>query len=143
MKDTWSSRELPVLEAAVSLAEEGILLPEVKDIIERSGLESRAVALALLAMDGEYVDLQKTAGDPESWYLRAVKPGARRAVGQWPTPESLVEQLAAAFAEAADAEPDDEKESRLRQVAGFLTSTGRDIATDIVSKVILRSAGMG
>jgi hypothetical protein len=64
VKDTWASQELPVLEAAVALAEESMLLPEVKDIAERSGLDTRDIGLALLALDGEYVDLQKTGPDP-------------------------------------------------------------------------------
>jgi hypothetical protein len=75
--------------------------------------------------------------------VRRVTSAARRAVGQWPTPESVVERLAGAFGAAAEGEPDAEKKSRLRQVAGFLTSSGRDVATEVVSKVILRSTGMG
>jgi hypothetical protein len=64
-------------------------------------------------------------------------------VGQWPTPDSLVDQLAAAFESAADAEPDPGRKGRLRQVAGFLGTTGHDVATEVVSKVIMRSLGVG
>ena len=96
---------------------------------EESRFDAEEIGQALYAMNGEFVDLQITAGDPESWYVRRVIPAARRAVGQWPTPESLVEQLAAAFGDAADKEPDAEKKSHLLLVAGFLGTTGRDVAT--------------
>ncbi len=143
MKDTWASRDLPVLEAAVSLVDEIMDLPEGSDIAERCGLSVQEVAASLRALDGEYVDLQTTMGDPSSWFVRGVTAAARRAVGQWPTPERLVDRLAAAFAAAADAEPDAEKKGRLRQVAGFLGTTGRDLATNIVASVIAKSTGIG
>jgi hypothetical protein len=143
MKDTWFSRDLPVLDATVTLFSEGAGFPEVADIAERSGLEIAHVARALEALDGEYVDLQMMMGDPAAWFVRNVTSAARRAVGQWPTPEGLVDALAEAFGNAAEQEPDAEKKSRLRQVGAFLSSTGRGVATEVVSKVILHSTGMG
>jgi hypothetical protein len=64
-------------------------------------------------------------------------------VGQRPTVESLAERLAAAFSEAADAEQDPERKSRLRQLASFLGETGKDLVAEIMAKVILRQSGMG
>lgn len=142
MKDTWFSRDLPVLDAAVSLLDEGVPHTRVSAIAERSGLEVDDVASALLALRDEYLDLLVT-GDPAAWIVRRVTSGARRAVGQWPSPENVVDALAEAFGSAADQEPDPERKGRLRQVAGFLGSTGRGVATEVVSKVILRSVGMG
>jgi hypothetical protein len=143
MRDTWFPRDLPVLDATVTLLGEGAGFPDVADIAERSGLEVTDVARALEALDGEYVDLQTMMGDPAAWFVRKVTSAARRAVGQWPTPEGLVDALAEAFGNAAEEEPDAEKKSRLRQVGTFLSSTGRGVATEVVSKVILHSAGMG
>jgi hypothetical protein len=143
VRDTWFSRELPVLDAAVSLLDEGIDFPEATDIAERSGLDVKDVARALLALKGEYVDLLQSMGDPGGWAVSEVTSAARRAVGQWPSPEGVVDALAEAFGSAAEQEPDSEKKSRLRQVGSFLSGTGRDVATEVVSKVILRSAGMG
>jgi hypothetical protein len=143
VRDTWVSRELPVLDAAVSLLDEGIDFPEATDIAERSGLDVKDVARALLALRGEYVDLLQSMGDPGGWAVREVTSAARRAVGQWPSPEGVVDALAEAFGSAAEQEPDSEKKGRLRQVGSFLSGTGRDVATEVVSKVILRSAGMG
>jgi len=142
VKDTWVPRDFPVLDATVSLLEE-MDMPKVADIAQRTGLSTADAALALEDMDGEYVDLQMTMGDPGSWSVRAVTPAARRAVGQWPTAESLTAALAEAFDDAAEHEQDPEKKGRLRLVAGFLADTGRDMAAEVVAKVILRQAGMG
>jgi hypothetical protein len=143
VKDTWFSRDLPVLDATVALLDEGVDSPEVRDIAQRSGLEITDTARALEALNGEYVALQMMMGDPAGWFVRKVTSAARRAVGQWPTPEGLVDALAEAFGNAAEQEPDADRQSRLRQVGAFLSSTGRGVATEVVSQVILRSAGMG
>jgi hypothetical protein len=142
MEDTWFSRDLPALDAAVSLIDEGIDFPEATDIAERSRLDVKDAARALKALKGEYVDLSQETGDPAGWTVSAVTSAARRAVEQWPSPEGLVDALAEAFGSAAEREPDPEKKDRLRQVGSFLGGTGRDVATEVVAKVILRSAGM-
>ena len=69
---------------------------------------------------------------------RKVTAAARRAVGQWPTAENLANELAVAFGEAADDEQDPERKNRLRQLASFLGETGKDIAAEVIAKVILR-----
>jgi hypothetical protein len=144
MEDTWASRERPVLDAVVRLLE---TKPEVlaTAIAAETGFEVDVVGRSLLALEGVYITkIAKPWGyHPEAWRVSGVTPDARRAVGQWPTPESLVDRLAEAFGNAADDEPDPERKGRIRQVAGFLSTTGRDVATEVVSKIILRSTGMG
>jgi hypothetical protein len=83
-----------------------------------------------------------TGGIPDSWYVTEVTPEARRAVGQWPTAESLAARLAEAFSEAADEETDPERKSRLRQLAGFLAETGKDIVAEVIAKVVLHGTGV-
>jgi hypothetical protein len=85
VEDTWVSRDLPVLDATVTLLEEGMDLPEVADIAGRAGLDVEDAARALRAMNGVFVDLRITMGDPGRWFVSGVRPEARRAVGQWPT----------------------------------------------------------
>lgn len=146
MEDTWFSRDLPVLDATVRLLDEGNFMVRVIDIAEATGLDVRAVDRALDALEGRYVvkyNKQMTGGNPETWYVTKVTGAARQAVGQWPTPASVTARLAKAFGDAAETEADPDKKGRLQQVASFLGSTGRDVATEVVSKVILRSAGMG
>jgi hypothetical protein len=116
----------------------------VQAIAAATGFDENTVGGALLALEGAYVgELGKHWGHPGVFAVRSVTPAGRQAVGQWPTPESLADQLAAAFRTAAEAEPDEENQSRLRQVAGFLASAGRDIAVDVIGQVISHSTGMG
>jgi DNA-binding MarR family transcriptional regulator len=146
MEDTWTSRDLPVLEAIVRLLDQGAYMVTVRELAGDTGLDPASIDRAITALEGQYVveyEQFATAGDPNSWRVRQVTAEARRAVGQWPSPEGLVDALAEAFGSAAEQEPDSEKKSRLRQVGSFLSGTGRDVATEVVSKVILRSAGMG
>lgn len=142
MEDTWASRDLPVLDATVRLMETNNL-PAVRDIAAAAGMDIEATGRALEALEGTYVDLSKSAGGPESWNVRAVSADARRAVGQWPTAESLITRLVEAFSTAADQEPDPEKKSRLRSIAGMLGGTGRQIAIDVAARVVEHTMGMG
>ena len=146
MEPTWFGRDLPVLDAVVRLLDSGEPAAYVRDIAAGTGLEPEAVVRALDALDGEYVrDFTKfgTGGDPNPWRVEKVTAAARRAVGQWPTAENLANELAVAFGEAADDEQDPERKNRLRQLASFLGETGKDIAAEVIAKVILRPAGLG
>ena len=67
---------------------------------------------------------------------------ARREVGAWPTAEGVVDQLVAALAEAADAETEPERTSRLREAAETLGSTGYRIAVDVATKWAEHKAGV-
>jgi hypothetical protein len=138
VEGTWVSRDLPVLDATVALLEEGMDLPEVVDIAERSGLAAEDVGRALRAMDGVYVDLQVTMGEVGRWFVQGVTPEARRVVGQWPTGESLVSQLVEGLNAAAEREADPERKSRLRQAAGLLGGMARDVVVAVASGVVDR-----
>jgi hypothetical protein len=146
MEDTWTNRDFPVLEAIVRLLDQGSWAVEVRAIAADTGLDPADVDRAITALVGPYVveyDQFGTGGDPNPWAVSQVTENARRVVGQWPTPETVVDRLAQAFGDAAEDEPDPERKGKLRQVAAFISSTGRDVATEVVSKVILRSTGMG
>src|SRR5260221_12012010 len=114
---------MPVLSAVVALLEQSYMVT-VRDVRERTGLGLAEVARSLVTLDPTYVGFRKaeTGGDPTFWYVLKVTPEARQAVGQWPTAESLVDQLAQAFRDAADKEDDPERHYQLRQAAGLLES---------------------
>jgi hypothetical protein len=146
MEDTWVSRDMPVLDAVVRLLDEGRFAVTVADIAAATGLDPKTVDRALVALHGPYVsDYTQfaTGGIPDSWRVSRVTAAARQAVGQWPTAESLATRLAEAFTEAADQEKDPERKSRLRQLASFLGETGKDLAAEVIAKVIMRQTGMG
>jgi hypothetical protein len=82
-------------------------------------------------------------GDMADWSIDGVTPMARRAAGQWPTPENVVASLAVVFATAADQEQDTERRGILRSIASFLAGTGKDLAAEVVAKVVARQTGLG
>jgi hypothetical protein len=134
-----------VLDAVVRLLEDNFVV-YVRDIAAETGIDPHDVDRALRALEGEYVgDYEQfaTAGDPNSWHVGRVTAAARQAVGQWPTAESLVTQLAEAFSTAAERELDPEKKSRLRSIAGMLGGAGRQIAIDVAAKVVEHQMGVG
>lgn len=137
MEDTWGARDVPVLNAAVALLEQSYMVT-VSDIAEMTGLKLADVARSLEALDPTYVDFRKTTtgGDPRFWYVHKVTPAARREVGQWPTPESLIDRLAAAFGEAADREADPSQQDKLRMASRLLGDSVRAAAIDVVASVI-------
>jgi hypothetical protein len=146
VEDTWFSRDLPILDAVVTLLEAGNFRVTVSEIAQATGFAPDAVARSLTAMEHTYVgEFHQflTGGDPSSWYVMHVTPEARQAVGQWPTPENVVDRLAQAFSDAAEQERDPERKGKLRSIAGFLTDTGKDFAAEIVAKVITHQTGMG
>jgi hypothetical protein len=127
---------MPVLRSVVELLGHSYMVT-VSDIAARTGLELAEVARSLDAMDPTFVDFRKTetGGDPTFWYVNKVTPEARRAVGQWPTPEGLVDRLVQAFSNAADHEEDAERHYQLRQAAGLLGETLRDVAVRVAATI--------
>jgi hypothetical protein len=142
VEDTWTHRDLPVLDATVRLLEMSYF-PNVRDIAAAAGMDTETTARALEALDGTFLDLSRTLGSPENWHVNTVYAEARRAVGQWPTAESLIVRLADGFSAAAEREPDPEKKGRLRSFAGWLVGGGRDVAVEVAAKVVEHQIGMG
>jgi len=71
-----------------------------------------------------------------------VSPEARTATGQWPTAETLAMRIIKALEDSAAAEPDIEKRGRLRSAASALRDTAKDVGTNVLTAVILRSTGL-
>jgi hypothetical protein len=144
VEDTWQVRDLPVLRSVVELLDHSYMVT-VSDIAVRTGLDLAEVARSLEAMDPTFLDFRKTetGGDPTFWYVNRVTPEARRAVGQWPTAEGLIDRLVRAFNDAADGEEDAERYYHLRQVAGLLGDAVRDVAIRVAETVISPSGVPG
>jgi hypothetical protein len=144
VEDTWAARDVPVLRSVVELLDHSYMVT-VSDIAGRTGLELAEVARSLEAMDPTFLDFRKTetGGDPTFWYVNRVTPEARRAVGQWPTAEGLVDRLVAALNDAADREEDAERHYQLRQAAGLLGETVRDVAIRVAETIIPPAGAAG
>jgi hypothetical protein len=137
VQDTWTTRDLPVLDATVALLEQSFMVT-VTDIAARTGFEPDAVAAALEALDPDYVDFRKTTtgGDPRFWYVYKATPAARRAVGQWPTAEALAGRLADELAAAAAREQDAERKGLLTYAARLIGDTLRDATVRAAGHVL-------
>jgi hypothetical protein len=135
--DTWAARDLPVLDATVSLLEQSFMVT-VTDISVRTGLEPSDVARALEAMDPVYVDFRKTTtgGDARFWYVFKVTPEARRVVGQWPTAQALAGRLAEELTAAAQRETDGERQGLLTYAARLIGDTLRDATVQAAANVL-------
>jgi hypothetical protein len=135
--DTWSARDLPVLDATIRLLESSYMVT-VTDIAAATGLADADVAHALEALDPAYVDFRKTTtgGDPTFWYVLKVTPAARQAVGQWPAAETLVDRLAAELTAAAQREQDPDRKGLLTYAARLVGDTLRDVSVEAAAAVL-------
>jgi hypothetical protein len=143
VEETWASRDLPVLKAAVRTFEELApeQVPEGADIAEAAGFDIADVTKALIALDGDYLDVGKVAGDGGAWYIRRVHSKARRAIGTWPDPQQVVDEMITAVDAAAEDASDPETKSRLKQAAGVLGGVARDVVTKTLAEVVARQVG--
>lgn len=142
MEDTWFSRELPVLEALVSIFEAGFKqYPNAQHVAEAAGLDKDTAHRSLKALDGEYIVYNLTGGG--GGFVKSISSAARRAVGQWPTPESFVDRLAEALADEAEKTSDAEKKSMLRKAAGAFGGGARDLIVDVAGAALSRGMGLG
>jgi hypothetical protein len=144
-EDTWQVRDLPVLDAAVRYFEDRDRrgsLPQPHHLAPMVGMDVEDVSLALDALRDEYLDVEIGGGGLRNATVKRIYPSARRAVGQWPTPENLAERILVELQRAAETEQDEEKRSKLRQTATFLGSSGKDLLISILAAVIARSTGI-
>ncbi|MGW0582540.1 hypothetical protein ACWD25_42950 [Streptomyces sp. NPDC002920] len=67
---------------------------------------------------------------------------ARRLVGQRPTAEQFVDEVAQRLLAAADEEPDPERRGRLRERASSAGDVARNVFVDAATAVISRQMGV-
>jgi len=148
VKDTWARRDLPILQAIVGAFDDPdryqLRLGELTGLC---GLPEREVQTALRALAKARPPLLEYPRPPEELtypiIITDVTERARRLVGQWPTADSLVAEIAKALSEAAEHEPDPAKKSRLHEAATVLGETARGVVVEVLSRVVERQAGLG
>jgi len=145
MDSTWASRDLPVLASIVQWRDDNPLDigPSLGDVAEITGLDVMDVLRAVEALVGPYIGIERmmSGGDPSPWFVTGVRPGARQAVGQWPSGESLVEQLVAGLRAAEQSETDPVDRGRLRAALDALTGIARDVVVQVATTVVSGSIG--
>jgi len=143
--ETWQWRELPILQAAVAWFDElGAGTMQFEDVAAATGLAlvdvHRGVQRLSLA-DPSYIFGSETAEARYPLDLIGVQERALVAVGAWPDAESLADRIIRAMGKAAEAEPDQERSSRIRQTATFFATAGRDLLVEVAGSAISKGAG--
>ncbi|MEH3129167.1 MAG: hypothetical protein PGN27_04300 [Mycolicibacterium neoaurum] len=133
MRETWESRDLPVLKAVVEIfIESGETSIDAGSIYRRTGMDKNDVQRALRALYAEpYLDEKgkMAAASGELWYVGAPTGAALRVAGAWPTPEALLDRLVCALETAgADEHRDEEERSKFKRAALWLGGFGSQVA---------------
>lgn len=141
VEDTWTNRDLPVLEAAVRGVDQhrvaggggGIPFQEIAD---QTGLRENDVYASARALeDAGLVELRLVLPATRG-RISAVSGQARQIAGSWPTEETYVDRLLAAV-EALEANATDEDtRSRLRKLRDGLAAAGRDLLVSVAAATI-------
>ncbi len=144
--DTWTAYELPILAYLVERFESAdthdVQVAEIAQTLNLSPADVGRSLRKLADAAPPYVKAFAPAAefrDPDMIY--DVTERARRAVGQWPTPESVADRLVAVLSEAAEREPDDERRGFLRRTAAWFGGAGRDFAVELGAAVVSRQLG--
>ncbi|MHB1846316.1 MAG: hypothetical protein ACYCWW_15945 [Deltaproteobacteria bacterium] len=143
MESTWAWREVPIMEAVIELHESRQMGGcSAGEVVERTGLSLEDVRRGVIALNGTYLDVHRSAGDPSTWSISKIHPTARQAARQWPTAENMVDQLIVAL-DRVEAETTDQGErSRLATARRSLTEVGRALLVEVAAKAFERSVGL-
>lgn len=137
MDPTWQTRDLPVLRVLVEAFDEPDRFSMTLDEIQqRTGLSEDDVKRATRALFEAEPPLIKGIGaDQVAYPLRivGVTERARVLAGQWPSPENIVEALAAALDQRAAETNEPEERSRLTSLADGLRGIGKEIVVRVLS----------
>jgi hypothetical protein len=120
---------------AISSADAGEALPDLRLIAAEIGLsedQMRAGVSALTHAQPPYIDVSY-AGGSAIGHVDTIYERTRRELGTWPSAPNLVDQIAAALADAADAEDEPERKGKLRAAAETVGGMARDIAVQVLS----------
>jgi hypothetical protein len=132
MAETWASRELPVLKAIVDAFEEKPAGQVRFDELEKlTGLSSDDVGRALAKLyvaSPPFFEGNSGWGSPYPFIISRITERALIATGQWPSPQSLVDQLVEALAAAAKDELDPVKKTKLQEAANLVKGVALPIA---------------
>jgi hypothetical protein len=141
--DTWYTVDLPVLDVIVAFQREqpAGVLPQLGDIHAVLDLPAEEIFRSALRLEGEYLELERV-GSLGNWVIRSVTPAARRAVGQWPNPEAVANQLIAAMADAAAHELDPDRRTRLQAATDVLGGVGREVLISVTAAFVKAQMGL-
>jgi hypothetical protein len=136
--ETWTSRDLPILAAALRRLHNGDDFVDLEELRHEVGLDVATMRAGLKALESAwppYIDVSYTMAGPDrvGGHIQGVSERCRRELGAWPSADGLVDRLAQALADAADREPEPERKNRLKTLADGLGGVARDVAVGVIS----------
>jgi hypothetical protein len=137
--DTWTSRELPILQALLHRFDAGEQIVDLETIraeLDMRGPQLLAASTALRDADPPYIELELSSGWTENsagGVVTRVYERTRRELGSWPSPEAMLNQLVVALEDASESEAEPERKGRLRAAAETLGGMARDLAVDVMA----------
>lgn len=146
LPDRWSSRDFPVLVATARVLDGGGMPASVADVKAQlnGDLEPDEIIAALKSLLHGYIVGKPldTLGGTMDFFVTDLTERGRRAVGLWPSGES-VDALVDALRQAESLTDDPEEKTMIRRAAGAIGSVSRDIMVDVVAAVVSRQSGLG
>jgi hypothetical protein len=135
--DTWTSRDLPVLEAAVrGVDSHSIVGVALSTIANETTLPVEDVAIAARALqDAGYVAVTWRMRHPSS-AITAVSGEARRIAGSWPSNDVAADRLLEAVRQLEASALSDDERGRLRKLLDALSGVSRDVVVQVASAAI-------
>lgn len=136
LEDTWSGRELPLLQEAARRLESGETNLYVSALAEQLNIDPAQAQIAVDALsDDGYLDGVRVEEIRGPVVITHISAKARRELGLWPSAEAGADRLMAALdALIVQAKPDDR--SRLERVRDGLVGAGRDMVVSVAAAVI-------
>jgi hypothetical protein len=145
LSDRWSSRDLPFLIEAARKIDAGQQYFPVTTMDTPTGMTPDDRLAATRGLVPSYLTAEPvTAAEVGTFdfFITGLTERGRRAVGLWPSGES-VDALVDALRKAEEATDDPEEKSLIRRAAGAVTSVSRDIMVDVMGAVISRQISGG
>jgi hypothetical protein len=141
-------RDLPLLKricTAIEADPEGrVVTTELPSLI---AMPEADIAKGVRALEGEYVTVEWRSHHPvfatpdsrDYGVIVGIHAAARRAVGMWPTAESVTERLLATLDEQIESSADHDKRNKLIKIRDTIGGTARDLFVDIVGSVVAKT----
>jgi hypothetical protein len=151
--DDWSNYEYPLLVAIAKRAEQSqefmsVSSDNILDEVVTSDMADQRYkferALVRLTKYGYVESLSGSWGKPYPMAIHGITERGLRAVGVWPSPDSVVDSLLHQLEKEANdiAVSQPEKSKKLQEVVGFLATGAREVVVSVVTGVAKQWAGL-
>src|SRR6185369_15327577 len=110
------------------------------EIAAATGFDLEDVVKSVDALDESnehFFDLESTYGNTR--LIMKPSGAARRAVGYWPTPDSLADRFIQRLDDMADDVQDIEKRSKLKELGRWASAGGRELIVQVMAETLKRS----